>query len=65
MKKHLLQRIVLPEGRDRDYRDLFFRWGTTECKAFGKNVASMEEMYFNTWMNLFAGKKVVSLWTIR
>ena len=57
MKKHLLQRIVLPEGRDRDYRDLFFRWGTTECKAFGKNVASMEEMYFNTWMNLFAGKK--------
>lgn len=47
----------MPEGQARTYRDLFFRWGVVECKSFGANLTVLEEMYFNTWMNLFAGKK--------
>ena len=57
MKRYLLQRIVMPESKDKTCRDLFLRWGVIECKGFGTNVASQEEMHFNTWMNLFAGKK--------
>ncbi len=57
MNENLLQRIVMPGIRDRDCRDLFFRFDTVECQAFGETYVKMEELYFNTWMNLFAAKK--------
>lgn len=55
--KNLLQRIIFPEAKDKDYRDLFFRWGIIECSAFTKKLTTLNELHFNTWMNLFAAKK--------
>lgn len=55
--KNLLQRIVFPEVKDKDYRDLFFRWGTIECSAFDDGLTVLNELHFNTWMNLFAARK--------
>lgn len=57
MDKYLLSRVVMPEAKDIGYRDLFFRWSTTEVSSFGKKVNLLNEMYFNTWMNLFLAKK--------
>lgn len=57
MNKYLLQRILLPNTTDRNYRDLFFRVGQVECSAFNQKLAISTELYFNTWMNLFAGRK--------
>lgn len=57
MGKELLQRIVMPEVKDRDCRKLFLRFGQVECAAFGEALVVMNELYFNTWMNLFAAKK--------
>lgn len=57
MDKHLLSRIVMPEAKDKDYRDLFFRWGVLEASAFNSTLTVLNELHFNTWMNLFAAKK--------
>lgn len=57
MNKRLLQRIIMPEVKDRDCQELFFRSGQAECMAFGEPLVAMNELYFHTWMNLFAAKK--------
>ena len=57
MDKNLLSRVVMPEAKDKDYRDLFFRWSVQETGAFGKGITTLNELYFNTWMNLFAPEK--------
>ena len=57
MSKKLLQRVVMPGVKDRDCRKLFLRFNQAECEAFGTPLVAMNELYFNTWMNLFAAKK--------
>lgn len=57
MNKNLLQRILMPEAKDRDYSELFMRSEVVECNAFGKSLNVLRERYFNTWMNVFAAKK--------
>lgn len=57
MDKHLLSRVVMPEAKDKDYRDLFLRWGVVETSAFGNALTVLNELHFNTWMNLFSAKK--------
>ncbi|NBJ92679.1 glycosyltransferase [Parablautia muri] len=57
MGKELLQRVVMPGVKERDCQKLFFRFSQTECMAFGEPLVALNELYFNTWMNLFAAKK--------
>ena len=57
MDKHLLSRIVMPEAKDKNYRDLFFRWGIVETSGLGNTLTTFNELHFNTWMNLFSAKK--------
>lgn len=57
MEQHLLQRVVMPHAKDKAYRELFMRSDEVECNAFSISLNVLEEMYFNTWMNLFAAKK--------
>lgn len=55
--KNLLQRVVFPEIKDIACDELFLRKTENVCRAFGKQTTSVCELYFNTWMNLFAAKK--------
>lgn len=57
MDKYLLSRVVMPQANDKEYRDLFFRWGVVEAGGFQKALTVFKELHFNTWMNLFSAKK--------
>ena len=45
MNKNLLQRILMPEAKDRDYSELFMRSEVVECNAFGKSLNILRERY--------------------
>ena len=57
MPMYVLQNFVFPTIEEQDCRDLFVRRFETELDAFGETMCKLEELRFDTWMNLFAASK--------
>ena len=57
MPMFVLQNFVFPTIEEQDCRDLFIRRFENELDAFGEKMCKLEELRFDTWMNLFAASK--------
>ncbi len=57
MPMFVLQNFVFPTAEEQECKELFVRKSEMVLDAFGKNICKLEELSFDTWMNIFAASK--------